>query len=214
MRTPCCCNSLFILAVFAACLVLAEEKGKPSSAVKSDLSEIRVLDVVIAGTNVLQIGKESVLLHAATNKIEQSRENIDVIAIHGDTGLSLTNSTRAATLEKLLSMGIPLIIVEENGDAGEYAWRPQSGEDGIRTVTIGTEQFAAVRRLWRRTQSPSETSAAPVLKTTLDWNTKTDTYEFSRVELGLFGKRVWLMHEQHESNEGSGTVGFQLKKEW
>jgi hypothetical protein len=52
------------------------------------------------------------------------------------------------------------------------------------------------------------------VETTIRWDTGAGTYELSRVELALFGDRVWLMHQQRQSDEESGSVGIQLKKKW
>jgi hypothetical protein len=114
-------------------------------------------------------------------------------------------------LAKIARVGLPLVIVEKDG---EVAWRETSGGDGTRTARIGTDQLAALRRLLGRGRDGAKTSSLPVLETTVGWDTATGAYGLNRVELGLFGKRVWIMFEQGEPDEESGTVGIQFKKEW
>jgi hypothetical protein len=53
---------------------------------------------------------------------------------------------------------------------------------------------------------PCETAAGPALQTSVQWDTATGSYELNRVEVGLFGKRVWLTLEQPETDDDAGPV--------
>jgi hypothetical protein len=87
-------------------------------------------------------------------------------------------------------------------------------DNGVRAVTIGTDQFAALRRLWSGGKEGGGASSRPVVQTIIDFNAAEGTYELKRVELGLFGEHVWLMHQQPETDEESGSIGILFQKEW
>lgn len=176
-----------------------------------DRETIRVMDIAIISTNQVLLGTRTVSLVAATNFMVAHRDTLDVVVVHDPAPGSSSSEKKAPVLATIAGAGVPVVIVEKEG---EYAWRKQSAVDGVRTVKVGTADFAALRRLWKGEKLRSVPSSAPVVETTMGWDTATGTYELSRVELGLFGKRVWIMHEQRESDEGGGTVGIQLRKGW
>lgn len=106
---------------------------------------------------------------------------------------------------------IPRVLVEADG---EYAFKMPSGGDGVRRVTIGTDHLAAIRRFWRDVPHRSPKSSWPVLQTTLEWDPASGTYTLTRVELGFFRRRVWLIHQLPDAEDRFGSIGIQIKKEW
>ena len=187
----------------------AEEEMAPGAAQRQEA--IQVIDIVIVSTSQVTLGTNTMSLATATNMIACYRDTVDVIAVHGSFEGDVLLKTKSSALAEIARAGIPLVFVEKDG---EYSRREPSGGNGVRTVKIGTGQFADLRRFWKRGQGDAKTSSGPVLQTTVDWDTATGAYELKRIELGLFGRRVWLMHEQRESNEGPATIGIQLKREW
>ncbi len=172
---------------------------------------IQVIDIVVVSTDRVTLGSNTMSLAAATNVIANYRDSTEVVAVHGLLQGSAPEKATSSTMAKIARMGVPLVFVEKDG---EYSWRKQSGVDGVRTVRIGTDQFDYLRRLWRRGKDDAKAFPGPVLKTTVDWDTAAGTYELRRIELGFFGERVWLMHEQGKSDAEPETIGIQFKKEW
>jgi len=193
----------------SACLVAADsETGDKTT---SSDAEICIIDIEIVATNRVRIGTNTMSTAAATDVVAKMRGKLDVVALHGAEAGDDALENKSEVITRIARAGMPLVVVERDG---EYSWREQSGGDGVRTVKIDTEQFAVLRRFWQKGNDNGAKSAGPVLRTSLDWDTATGTYELSRIELGLFGKKVWLMHEQRESSEDSETIGIQLKREW
>ena len=204
------CFSMVVLVV-CQCAVTTTADELPSAHASADEEEIRIMDLIIVSTNRVTVGTNAMSLAAATNWVATHRDAVDMVAVHGYVGGDDSLRTKSAAMAEITRVGIPLLIVEKDG---AYSWREQSGADGIRTVKIGTGHFARLRRYWKKGESGPERSSGPVLQTSVDWDTDKGTYELSRVDLGLLGKRVWIMHEQRESDNSSGTVGVQFKKEW
>ena len=202
-------NALAVALAVPALTCTAEDPRKTEG--KLPREAIRVLDVVVISTNRVILGTNTMHVSAATNLMARRRDDIDVVAVHGDVTGEDATGAKSATMAHIARVGVPLVVVEKEG---EYAWRESSGADGVRTVEVGTDQFAALRRLWKRRKATPKEETEPALQTTVQWDTATGTYELNRVELGLFGRRVWLMHELRETDDESGTVGIQLKKEW
>ncbi len=172
---------------------------------------VTVIDIEIASTNRVRLGTNTMSLAEATNVIARYGDAVDLIALHGPLEGNASVVTTPSTAMKIAQAGVPLVLVEKDGD---YAWREQSAANGIRTVTIGTDQFATLRRLWSRNKDGAAMPPRTVLQTTVDWNTAAGSYELKRIELGLLGERVWLMHEQGTSDHEHGAIGIQFKKEW
>ncbi len=185
----------------------AAERADPNES--PDEVALHVIDLEILSTNQIMVGTNAFSLVAATNLMAAHRGALDVVAVHGPTTEAAPGAQQASALERIASLGIPLVIVEKEG---EYAWREQPSAGGIRTVQVGTDQFAALSRFLRQRQTNLQAVPETSLQTTVKWDTTTGTYKLSRVELGLLGKRVWLMHEQ--SGDEAGTIGIQIKKEW
>jgi len=199
---------------FAACCltsggVLAEAEGTERAT--PERAVIRVLDLEVVSTNGVRIGTNVMSMAEASRLMIAHSNALDVIAVHGLDGNDAAGGKTAAAVSRIARLGVPLAIVEKDG---EYTWREQSGSDGVRTVAINSGQFAALRRLLGREKAGAGEPSGPVLKTTLEWDSEAGTHELKGVELGLFGERVWLMHEQSESDDGSGTLGIRIKKEW
>ncbi len=81
-------------------------------------------------------------------------------------------------------------------------------------MKLGTDSFAALRRLWQRQAAAGDEVADPVPRTTLQWDTAAGTCALSRVVLGLPGRRARLVHEQRETGDAYGSVGVRVKKAW
>lgn len=185
--------------------------GQEAVSATQQQEELQVLDIVIVSTNQITLGTNTLSPPPAADLIERRRDAIDVVAVHGwDEGDAATGPADSA-VTKIARFGLPLVVVEKDG---AYQWRGQSDSDGIRTVKIGTDHVAALRRLWKKGEDDASGPAGPVLQTTIDWDTGSGSYELRRVELGLLGERVWLMHERGEAGDEGGTVGVRLKKEW
>ena len=190
---------------------IARGEEAPESPATSSQAAIQVMDVVILSTNSLLLGTNTLSLAAVTGRVSSLRESLDVLAIHGVTAGSVTNDGISATMAKLAHAGIPLVLVEKEG---EYAWREQSNMTGVRTMTVGTDQLATLRRIWMHGKPDTRQARDPNLKTKIVWDSTTDTYELSGVELGLFGDHLLLMHEQPRDDEDDGSVGLEFKAKW
>ncbi|HAS83345.1 MAG TPA: hypothetical protein DCS43_11915 [Verrucomicrobia bacterium] len=114
-------------------------------------------------------------------------------------------------LSGIIRAGVPLVLVERDG---EFDWRVPSDVDSIRTLTLGTDNLAEIRRFWKGGSHRPASPWWPVLQTTVEWDTATGTYGLKRISLGFFGKRVWLFHEQRVEDDMYGTFGVEIKKEW
>lgn len=202
---------LSTIAVFVLLAVSCDAEVQFSQPLDVSNEEVRVMDVAVVSSNLVAVGTNTMSLVAATNLMAAHRDAVDVVAVHGSLDGDTSVGTSPSAVARLASVGLPLVIIEKDG---EYAWREQSNEHGIRTVKVGTEQFAALRRLWKGGKARPDKASEPALQTSVQWDTATGAFELSRVELGLFGRRVWLLHEQRDSDDESGTVGIRIKKEW
>lgn len=205
-------QSLAAIAAFgvAGLELAAGEATVPATVPPAE--SIQVMDMVIVSTNEVMLGTNTMSLADATNAIARHRDRLELIAIHESIkGDSAGRTAVSPSVAAIARAGVPLVFVEKDG---EYAWREHSGAHGVRTVTIGTDQFAELRRLLKIGKDPEKAATGPVLKSTVDWDAVSGSYEMKRVELGLFGERVWLMHELRESDESPGGFGIQIRKEW
>jgi hypothetical protein len=188
---------------------LAEEL--PAEPEAKSKEEIQVMDLVILSTNWVMVGTNAMTVVGATNLMATRQDSLDIIAVHGSPTGEGSVEKNSAVMQKIVNVGVPLVIVEENG---EFAWREQSGGDGVRSVKVGTDQFAALQQLWKRRKAIPGEAREPALQATVSWDETTESYELSRVELGIVGRSVWLVHEQRETDEDRGTIGIQIKKQW
>lgn len=203
-------NLTVIAALFAAALGFATNEA-PVHSTTARPETLRVIDIEIVSTNRVKVGTNTMSLTEATNVIARYGDTVDLIAIHGPIGRDASVLTTPSTALHIARAGLPLVLVEKDG---EYAWREQSSSAGVRTVKIGSDQFATLRRLWERNKNPANTPPRTVLQTTVDWDTAAGSYKLKRIELGLLGERVWLVHEHNESDNESEIIGIQFKKEW
>lgn len=108
---------------------------------------------------------------------------------------------------------VDVVIVEDT--EVPYEWGAQTDGAGIVSIKLNTDYIGSVNRLLSGKRGPSPgTPTGSSLETTIEWDTTAGEYQFSRVELGLVGRRVWLVHELPESDEDTGAVGIRLRKEW
>ncbi|NQU41143.1 MAG: hypothetical protein HQ523_14420 [Lentisphaerae bacterium] len=206
-------NSPSLIALLLAvgfCSSVVTTVAEPSPNDAADGETLKVIDVVITATNQFFLGSNAVSLAMITNLLATHRDTLDIVVVHGSIPGGAASDDRSPTLAKIAGMGVPLVIVEKEG---EYTWRERTAADGIRTLTLDTSEFAALRRLWKQEGPHAEAASIPTVATTVTWDTATGTYDLSRIELGLLGKRVWLMHEFRESDK-PGSVGLQFKQEW
>jgi len=111
----------------------------------------------------------------------------------------------------LAQVVIPRMLVETEG---EYSLRTSESADGVRSLTIGTDHLAAIRRFWKADPYRSTRSSWPVLQTTVEWDPASGTYTLKRVELGFFRRWVWLIHQLPDAEDRFGSIGIQIKMEW
>lgn len=201
-----------LVALCAVVLSDACADGGPATAQQVQTNErIAVVDVMVISSNEVAVGSNTFSLAAATNFLATHRGSVDFAAVHSPAMLATSSETTSAAAARLARVGVPLLIVEREG---EYKWRGQSNQDGIRTIDLGTDQVAALRRLWKQEATSPANASQPAVQTSLRWDTATGTYHLDRIELGLFGRRVWIMHQQPEVDEESGTIGIELKRDW
>lgn len=202
-----------MMAIVALCLagICFSPEAETTNTTVQKQQTIQKIDIVIVSTNRVSVGTNTMSLAAATNVIALYKDTLDVIVIHGSIEDDFSVIRNSSVVHEIARAGVPFVLTERNG---EYAWREQSGANGIQTVKIGTDQLAALRQFWKKGNDASKTSSGPVLQTAVDWDTSTGTYELKRVSLGLFGEHIWLIHDQPQSEEKTGTIGIQIKKKW
>ena len=144
------------------CVVAAAADEQASPRASADQEEIQVMDLVIVSTNRVTVGTNTMSLAAATNLVASQRDTLDVVAVHGSVEGDASVKTKSSAVAEIARVGVPLVIVEKDG---EYSLREQSGAEGISTVKIGTDQFAVLRRLWKRGKRDAETPSSPMLMT-------------------------------------------------
>ena len=49
---------------------------------------------------------------------------------------------------------------------------------------------------------------------TVDYDTSTGEYDFNRWGIGLFNRKLWLLHEIGDTDDELGHYGIQLQQEW
>jgi len=141
---------------------------------------------------------------------EMETESLAPLAFTEVETESLASRTSSALVD-IAQRAIPLVLVETEG---EYHWRTRSDTDGIRTVTIGTDHLAAIRRFWKSGRHRSPLSSWPVLQTAVEWDPASGVYTLKRVELGFFRRRIWLIHQLPDADERYGSMGIQIKWAW
>jgi hypothetical protein len=190
---------------------LLAANGEPARHTAPRQEVIQVIDIVVVSTNQVVLGGNTMSLAAATNVIDRYRNTLDVIAVHGVIDGSVAERTSSSTVAEIARAGIALVLVESKSSR---AWQKKSGDDGVWAMKIGTAQYAALRRFWHTGRDEDQRASETVFQTTVDWNTAAGTYELKRIELGLLGESVWLVHELRESDEKAGTLGIQFRKKW
>lgn len=128
----------------------------------------------------------------------------DTIAFSSSvTGASVRAADRHV-FETVAKIGVPLVLVEEGGSDGA-AGRP---------VTLSTPRLRQALNLYDKLAGQGD-RAQPLAGADLVLRFDPDDqkgYLLRRIELGLGGQSLWLVHELGRETESSTSI--QLKKEW
>ncbi|MBN2562807.1 MAG: hypothetical protein JXQ75_17935 [Phycisphaerae bacterium] len=137
-------------------------------------------------------------------------DDCDLIALHGGLTSSSAPPVSAQTLRTIVRYGMPVLVVEPDDSmtlAGE------KGESRPLTVGLSDTQIRGLLQLHESLAAGSPAASnLPSLGATLEMDSSEGVYRFRRVEMGLPGRRVWLVHEQPDETES--TTGIQIKKSW
>ncbi len=200
---------ILVTALSAAGKTFAADEEAVETAAQEQ-ETIRVLDLSLLPGDKLALDTNTMSLAAATNLIHLRRDSFDAIVVHGAAEDGDAAEKQSSMLARIARAGVPLMFVEKDG---EYSWRDQSG-GGVRTVKLGTDHVAALRRLWADGPEATNAPSRPVLQTTFGDDTADGTYRLEQIDLGLFGERVWIMHRPGDADSEPGSFGIQLKREW
>lgn len=128
----------------------------------------------------------------------------DTIAFSGSvTGGSVRAADRHV-FETVARIGVPLVLVEEGG-SDNAAGRP---------VTLGTPRIRQALAVYDKLAGQGDRTQ-PLAGADLVLRFDPDDqkgYLLRRIELGLGGQSLWLVHELGRETESSTSI--QLKKEW
>lgn len=169
----------------------------------------RVLNIWFVQTNQVIMGTNVVPLSDMTNQLEHVREDVDVIAFH--SGLEPSAGKPELTtqvLENITRMGIPLLVVEEDGTLAPPA---TDAEGGLPNLDLSTDQILKLRA--GLNSAPADESAFPSLRSKMEWDDEKKAYDLRGIELGLPGqKNIWLIYEQDDA--GNDIGGIRFKNKW
>lgn len=186
--------------------------SKPAPPLESaDHMNLQVVDLTILSTNQILVGTNTLSMAAMTEYLTSHSEELDAAVLHGSAQGEALAEKNAEAFSRLMSLGIPVLVV---GDGGAEQRQKTSNDKSIRTVQVDTDQMAAFQNLWQKKNTTKTTPAGPTVKTTLQYDTDTGNYELNRIELGVFGRSVWLVHEEPKDKSESGSVGIRLRKEF
>lgn len=128
-----------------------------------------------------------------------------------------TSATPALTPDRvplllwgLTRFGVP--VPPPNGDDPLASPRDPAA-DGAPRIRVSTDQLRLLLGLARRSPpAPSESSGLAV-RSAFDRDGASGQYQISRVEVGLLGRRLWLVHEPGQHDE-SGRSGVRVQFRW
>lgn len=129
----------------------------------------------------------------------------DAIAFSGSVTGSVARAADRRMFETIARVGVPLVLVEDQGEADPGAGRP---------VTFSTPRIRQALNVYDKLAG-HENRSQPLAGTDLVLRFDPDDqkgYLLKRVEVGLGGQTFWLVHEL--DNEVESSTSIQLKKEW
>lgn len=135
----------------------------------------------------------------------------DAIALYGSVEESQLRRADRSVMETVLRTGVPLVLVED-----ESRLRlPMQAENGqARPVTLSTVRIRQALDLYDRTVGRQDRSR-PLSGTDVVLRfdpSEEQGYLLRRIELGLGGRALWIVHES--LNERESSTSIQLKREW
>lgn len=111
--------------------------------------------------------------------------------------------------EKLVKTGLPLVVIEDGGELRAAATEPAA--DGPASVTLKTSYVRQALDLYG--SLGGRVSALPGPDVVLRFDEDSDRgYLLKRIELGLAGRSVWIVHDIGEGPDS--TTSIELKKTW
>jgi len=210
-------DSVRLRCIVAACaatlMTEAPLRGEGSAWAAEEVADgtnatvtLRVVDLYINPSNTLCLGTNRFAATQLTNRLAAYDGKIDAIAVHGGS----TNGGQTATLTpemlgKLARLGVPLLVVEEEGSLSP---EPETDDGEPRTITLNSDHLVSGLR-WLEAIGDRP---LPSLRAELGLDEESGTRDLNKLELGLPESGIWLLHEMDE--DGRGVTGIQIKKSW
>ena len=197
-------STLRFLILILAHSVIAQEPAADDPAL---LSTARVVNIYLDATN-LYWNTNLVSMEQLSHRLTYSTNRIDTIALH--TNPDTLDKTPPLFWRLIAQKAVPVLLVEDDQKKPVMEAR-----DSWHRVNIGldAEKLQTVADLYN-TMGYGKMSAsnAPSVKTSFELNEGDETYRFQRIELGLQGRGIWLMHERTGDEESN--TGIQIKRAW
>ena len=193
-----------IMLVMSASLRGEGDTGKTATdrAGTNDTVTLRVLDIRAAASNTICIGTNRIAASQVTNHLALYRGKIDAIAMRRGTNDAQLAGLSSEMMGKLVRMGLPVLVMEESGSL-----EPQREEAGMRTITLSSDHLVSGLKSIKAIRD----RPLPSLRAELGLDEEKGTHGLNKIELGLPGGGIWLLHED---DEGQGMTGIQIKKSW
>jgi hypothetical protein len=131
----------------------------------------------------------------------------DAVAWCGGTPDQTLNASQQSVFESILKLGARIVWVQEDQAAN-------TGAGGSRPVTVNTKHIREALSLYDRLKGASEPDRRlfPMDVVVRFEPDAQRGYVLRRVELGLIGESIWVVHESLSDAENATSIQF--KREW
>ncbi len=203
--------SLLLAVSFALgiSVILSGCAAGPAKANQTD--EICVVDLVIASPDRIIAGTNVMTVAQATNFLAGIHGEVDAAVLHGSLQGKPSVLQNGEVLSRILDAGVPMLIVEPDGEA---SWRAGASKGKVRTVTIDTDKLSALMQNRNKGSATKNQQTGFVGEAKIRWDHETGEYDLYQVEAGVLGRKVWVVHERTREDAESDSVSVRFKKKF
>ncbi|OQA24830.1 MAG: hypothetical protein BWY59_02021 [Verrucomicrobia bacterium ADurb.Bin345] len=204
---------LFRIAVLTAAIGLAAAYFSPCRAdtpVDKEVEEGEVVTVFVDEGGDIYWDGERIDTNTLATRLSLL-DGEDAVALYSSVDESSVRQADRNIMESVLRVGVPLVLVE---DENRVKLPLQAGDGQARPVTLSTARIRQALDLYDKAVG-REDRHKPLSGTDVllrfDPNDE-QGYLLRRIEVGLGGRSLWIVHETLGEQESSTSI--RLKKEW
>jgi hypothetical protein len=211
--------TVVLAGVGMVCGCAAPRGGAAEPARVEPARAARLAAVEATDDGVYRVGTNRLTLAEATNYLARIADRIDAVAVRGTPSPAEFKPAHVELIRRLLRLDVPVLVVEEDGVAPPVPPPPApaggaAAEPARRELRLSTDQLQYVLQTVRQgAPQPAATAETPALRSTLRWDDAQGQYELHRIEFGMPGRHLWIVHELGADNE-RGVTGVRLQREW